>query len=99
MPLPAGRLSPLSPDIQLPPSLTLALVGIYFSGSNRTATGDGGSWSILIVWRPEPPWAEDGSGLGEQTEPHPKLVDRGRAAPNGLVVALLAAQLRVKRKG
>ena len=64
VPLPAGRLSPLSPDIQLPPSLTLALVGIYFSGSNRTATGDGGSWSILILWRPEPPWAEDGSGLG-----------------------------------
>jgi hypothetical protein len=64
VPLPASRLSPLSPDIQLPPSLTLALVGIYFSGSNRTATGDGGSWSILILWRPEPPWAEDGSGLG-----------------------------------
>ena len=73
MPLPAGRLSPLSPDIQLPPSLTLALVGIYFSGSNRTATGDGGSWSILIVWRLEPPWAEDGSGLGTN-----------RAIPNSL---------------
>ena len=73
MPLPAGRLSPLSPNIQLPPSLTLALVGIYFSGSNRTATGDGGSWSILIVWRPEPPWAEDGSGLGTN-----------RAIPNSL---------------
>jgi len=73
VPLPAGRQSPLSPDIQLPPSLTLALVGIYFSGSNRTATGDGGSWSILIVWRPEPPWAEDGSGLGTN-----------RAIPNSL---------------
>ena len=68
--LPAGRLSPLSPNIQLPPSLKH---GIYFSGSNRTATGDGGSWSILIVWRPEPPWAEDGSGLGTN-----------RAIPNSL---------------
>ena len=28
---------------------------------------------------------------------HPKLVDHGRAAPNGLVVALLAAQLRMNR--
>ena len=89
MPLPAGRQSPLSPDIQLPPSLTLALVGIYFSDSNRTAIGDGGSWSILIVWR---------LGLGNK-QSHPKLVDRGRAAPNGLVVALLAAQLRVNWKG
>ena len=28
---------------------------------------------------------------------HPKLVDHGRAAPHGLVVALLAAQLRMNR--
>ena len=35
-------------------------------------------------------------GLGNK-QSHPKLVDRGRAAPNGLVVALLAAQLRMNR--
>jgi len=84
----------------LPPSLTLALVGIYFSGSNRTATGDGARWVVVDLDRVAAGAAVGRGWLGlGNKQSHPKLVDRGRAAPNGLVVALLAAQLRVKRKG
>ena len=94
MPLPAGRLSPLSPNIQLPPSLTLALVGIFRLKPHRHR----GRWVVVDLDRVAAGAAVGRGRLGlGNKQSHPKLVDRGRAAPNGLVVALLAAQLRMNR--